>query len=422
MIQLLKIAAPLLFSFGLQAQSIKDFKPYEYEVRFTNPICQVYRYENPVIAIGGESLTQKPKDAYCEFSDEDQNIGRKGTPSEKYIDWIADPETKELFLSYLSFSSDVAREAFCTAMKKRGVKIQMVLHQNTSVTDAQKLEECGGDLFTLHLRGEVPGIDFAHTKLMLVNPNSTSETFRAVFGSGNLSSGLTMHHENWHFLTTHRQTYFAQSHLCLMEAELKHFQSGNNFKSFMRSCLAAIAAPVEQDLQPFFVPGQGDAAFDKIEEALQWSTSVEMAAHRLSFPSLVKALLAKLETAKLSLKLVADDDIYWVNRPNSPYEKGVLRQLMAKGARVRFIETNDRHRYLHHNKFMIFKGNGKTAVFTGAGNFTGTAFSVNWENFYYITIPEVVESMQKQFDHLYSDLGSSIGELPQNEAHPKVIQ
>lgn len=420
--KILSLSLLLLTSLSLQAQSIKDFEPFEYEVRFTNPVCDVYRYDTPVVAVGGSSLSQKPKNAYCRNNDEAKNLGRQGTPSEKYLDWINDPANKEIFLSYLSFSNDAARDALCEAMEKRGVKVSMVLDQTTGLTDANKLEECGGQLFTLHLRGHVPGLDYAHIKLMLLNPTSDAGPFQAVFGSGNLSSGLTMHHENWHFLKTSRQTYFAKSHLCLMEGQLHHFKSGGEFKKFMRGCLAKIQTPVEKDLQPFFVPGQGDDAFESIKNAMADSSNILMAAHRLSFPALIDALSQKLQKDRgFQLKLVVDDDIYWVNRPNSPYEKNVLRRLQENGVKVKFIETNDRHRFLHHNKFMIFEGRDVPAVFTGAGNFTGTAFRVNWENFYFITIPEVVKAMQEQFKHLYDDLATPESQLPEQEAHPSTI-
>ena len=82
------------------------------------------------------------------------------------------------------------------------------------------------------------------------------------------------------------------------------------------------------------------------------------------------------------------------------------------------METNHNSRLLHHNKFMIFRGETVNAVFTGAGNFTSTAFNENFENFYMITIPHVKQRFAWQYWHMWTQLASDPGDLPTENVMP----
>ena len=74
-----------------------------------------------------------------------------------------------------------------------------------------------------------------------------------------------------------------------------------------------------------------------------------------------------------------------MDMPQHPPEGGVaVLPLAQAGVKVRYMETNQGNGYLHHNKFMVFKTPQGESVFAGAGNFTGTAFSDNFENFYFL--------------------------------------
>jgi hypothetical protein len=87
------------------------------------------------------------------------------------------------------------------------------------------------------------------------------------------------------------------------------------------------------------------------------------------------------------------------------------------------METNHGEHLLHHNKYLILnqpKSAGPSAVFGGAGNLTGTAFTENWENFYYITIPTVVEQFRKQYTHVWNDLGTDSDDLPSEDILPPI--
>ncbi len=402
------------------AARMQDYRPYDYDVRFTNPICETYRYAQPVISKDGQLIYEKPKNAFCKPADAANNLNRTGTPSEKLLEWIGQEKTKEIFMTYLSFSSQPITQALCAAMTQRNVKVKIVIDQETETSRMLELEACGQDNFEFFQRGHVPGIDFAHNKVFIVNPNSHEDIeFQVSFGSGNMTSGILLHHENWHFITTHRHSYFAQAHLCLMNGEINYANTGAEFKTYMKSCLATIRATPEEDIQVFFVPGLGTQAFNAIADAISWSDEIKLMSHRFSFNKLTDALAAKLATASnFRLKLLFDDDIYWVNNPNTRHENIVVKKLEAAGAKVKYLQTNHNQKLLQHNKYIVFKSETQKAAFVGAGNLTGTAFSSNWENFYFVKIPAVVDRLEAQHDYLYETLGSTEGQLPATDVMP----
>ena len=58
------------------------------------------------------------------------------------------------------------------------------------------------------------------------------------------------------------------------------------------------------------------------------------------------------------------------------------------------------------------------ALHCGAGNFTEAAFSDNFENYYFITIPEVLEKFKKQYEYMWTKLATPEGKLPSKLTRP----
>ncbi|MFH1129723.1 MAG: hypothetical protein V1754_00180, partial [Pseudomonadota bacterium] len=188
-----------------------------YKVLFTNPVCGPYEYSDPVRTADGEGwINQKPEDVYCKYEDADASGARSSSPQHQLVEWIESlGQGDGLFLAYLSFSNRPVATALCDAAQ-RGVKITFVLDAPTD--RSRELENCGG---TILIRGHKGGIGYAHNKIVIVNPNNNnSEYMKMVFSSGNLSSGAVLHHENWHFIEVARESFFAQAHVCLMQAQI----------------------------------------------------------------------------------------------------------------------------------------------------------------------------------------------------------
>lgn len=406
-----------------QAVSLSDYEYYDYEVRFTNPVCKKYSYESPVKSVGGGLLYAKPKNAYCKKSDGPASANRPDSVQTKLVEWIRSNSTKEIFMTYLSFSNSAIRDELCSAIQSRGLKVTMVLDAKTDLSAANKVLGCkpptalSENKPVLELRGQENGLGYAHNKLILINPKSTGR-IRLVFSSGNMSSGTALHHENWHFITTSAESYFAQAHLCLMNGMLEHASSAAEYKSYIAECKASIEADEESDIKTFFIPGEGEAATAQLEKAVKKSKSISLAAHRFSYSKLMTMLKNHMQNSSTTgkrLRLMTDDDTYWVGTTgeqvgaNMANEYGHIRSLTKLGAEVKWMETNHGEILLHHNKYLIFD---QRAVFAGAGNLTGDAFTKNLENFYYIEIPEVVSAFREQYGYAWDELATAPEDMP----------
>jgi hypothetical protein len=403
----------------------------EYSVLFTNPLCREYAYPagQQVLSNSGEVLTHKPKDVYCGPDDGLASADRDTSPQKKLLEWIKDPETTEIFFAYLSFSNKVVGAEICKAVQERNVKVTFVLDRETDLGAANTLLACqpgNGDPNLkprLELRGHDGSIGFAHNKVFMINPRSDKP--RIVFSSGNLSSGVVLHHENWHFLRVPAHTHFAKAHVCLMDGMLDHYRTKQEYSTFIQSCRDAAGVGEESDLKTFLVPGDGGRAGQHVQDGVRSATSLGIAAHRFSYSLLRRELDARFAAGSPpEVKLVADDDIWWAGhgsprdaQPNTSQEYYFVKDLERDGMQVRYMETNNNAHYLHHNKFIVFTMPQGDAVLAGAGNLTGTAFTDNFENFYWITVPHVVKAMKEQHEHLWS-LATPAQNLPATNVQP----
>lgn len=417
---LLLLALPLF----AQAAKLSDYNPYNFEVLFTNPECAEHRYQSPVLANDGTFLTAKPKNVYCKKSDIPMATSRTISPQYRLIEWIKDSNTKELFLAYLSFSNKEVAKALCEAAK-RDVKISFVLdaepeEEERGVPLAEDLKKCGKRVEILY-RGNRGGIGYAHNKLMMVNPNDSTEV-RLVYSSGNMSTGPSINHENWNFVTTSPQTYFVKVHHCLREGLRNHAETRKDFTAFMASCRKSIGKPEEEDIRTFFVPAEGKLAMEAVRESALAAKNIDAAAHRFS-GNFIRLFTELLDIGK-PIRLITDDDMYWTWKlrrgvgANMTSEAFKVMPLREKGLAMRFVETNHSEFILQHNKYMIFDLESGNAVFHGAGNFTSAAFEKNFENYYLVTIPEVVAAYQDQYKKYWNEMATPEEKLPVTNITP----
>jgi hypothetical protein len=422
-----KLLAVLMVMGSMHSEAVKlsDYKPYKFEVLFTNPVCDTYKYDRPVIAVSGKTLTNKPQNVYCKPGDEDRSTERPNAPQYRLKEWIEASDTKEIHLAYLSFSSPAIRESLCKAARN-GVKLRFVLdgdEKTDTNKNAESLKKCGDKAkVETYYRGETGGLGYAHNKIMVINPGA--ETVKVVFSSGNLSTGTSTNHENWNFVTTSGKSYFAAAHKCVIESMITGGDSKENFKAKLNDCRSKIEAPPESDIKTFFSPVDGRAALKAIATQGERSDLLEAMSHRFSGD--MAKLFAKLLSDKKEIHFILDDDIYWamklkkdVGRNMSIEAYRIYSGLIDKGMNTRFLETNQNVYQLQHNKFVIFSEKGKgTAVFNGAGNFTSAAFNKNFENFYLITVPEVIEAYKKQYAKYFNEMATTSENMPRDYVLP----
>ncbi|TWW09442.1 hypothetical protein E3A20_14310 [Planctomyces bekefii] len=458
------------------ASPSNKFRFIEWDVRFTNPVCQPYPYspDQPVTAVNGEALTAKPINTFCSSKkDRLPSASRPEAPQSKLIEWINGTQAgDEIFFAYLSFSNNDVYNALCKAVTERSVKINFVLDRTQDLTVANKLKACmapDGDPAkspNLIPRGGEPspgpgqqGIGYAHNKIFMVNPGRNP--MKLAFSSGNMSSGIVLHHENWNFVTMEPNTYFAQAHLCLMKAQMDNdaTKSRNKYAEYIAACRAKITSEMglqeEEDVKVYFTPGEGEKARDALVAGIKKSDKVYVAAHRFLYPYLVKNLgcAASRSLNPAEVNIVTDDDTYWVGTTgeqtgdNVATEYSLLQSVIQKGAKVRWMETNHGQHLLHHNKYVVMNKNDGSwgAVFGGAGNFTKAAFGTNdrpnqncnsdqiiptnpntgdsgtnpnFENFYYIEVPAVLQRYNEQFPHMWNDLATPTERMPSRNILP----
>jgi hypothetical protein len=394
----------------------------KYDVLFTNPLCREYTYPTPMMtADGSATLTAKPKNVWCSSSDSAASAARPSSPQYKLLEWIKPlGQGDEIFLAYLSFSNAAVSTELCAAAN-RGTKITFVLDAESTQSNA--LKACGA---TILLRGHAGSIGYAHNKVILINPKAAgpgdpdSTYMRMTFSSGNMSSGVVLHHENWHFIEVARTGYFAQAHLCLMDAQVSPTASAGKtqYKTAINSCRADIEAEEEDDIKAFFVPALDDSkrATSYMLKAVGEAKSVDIGVHRFGYPNLVTTLADKLEDdPDFSVRMVGDDDLYWLDPVSGPsakvgsneyFEADNIARLEEVGGdryEMRYLETNHGQHLLHHSKYLLYrKADGKPfGLIAGAANLTKTGFTDNFENIYFIKVPKVLQAFDTQFARMW---------------------
>lgn len=403
-----------------------------YKVLFTNPQCADYEYNEEVMSVDGEVIESKPKNVFCTTSDAAASGARESSPQHQIIEWVRPLQAgDEIFLAYLSFSSAAVGNELCAAAE-RGVTVNFVLDANTTQSD--RLKQCGGNVI---LRGHQGGIGYAHNKIIAINPNgpgpsdaANPDFMRMTFGSGNMSSGTVLHHENWHFLEVKRDTFFAGAHQCLVNAQLSDEATASKaaFTTFMDTCRADIAFPRETDIIPFFVPAKTDSRLVQklLVSGIASAESVDLGSHRFAYSGMINGLVQRLESdPSFNVRLVADDDLYWLHPVNGvegikvgdnmEFESYNVHRLDVAGGNrfeVRYMQTNDEQHLLFHNKFLIYKNIPEQgdAVLCGAANLTGAGFRENFENVYWVRIPEVIEQFNTQFARFWDGRKASADE------------
>lgn len=382
-----------------------------YDVLFTNPVCREYTYATPIMtADGSKTLTAKPKNVYCSHEDVDASAARPSSPQNKLISWVKQlGADDEIFLAYLSFSNQAVATELCAALQ-RGTKVTFVLDARSPAAD--QVEGCGGKIL---LRGHQGSIGYAHNKVILINPKGDSEYMKMTFSSGNMSSGVVTHHENWHFIDVKRDSYFAQSHVCLMEAQLSETATAgkSQYTAAINRCRGEIEALEEDDIKAFFIPVLDDRkrAERYLLGAINDAKKIDIGAHRFGFPKMVEALRSRLAAGQVKVRMVADDDLYWLDPvvgtgqvvgSNEFFEAENVATLEEAGGanfEIRYFETNHGEHLLHHNKYLVFrKGTGAaTGMIGGAMNLTSAGFNDNFENGYFIKVPKVLDAFTTQY-------------------------
>ena len=252
----------------------------------------------------------------------------------------------------------------------------------------------------------------------MINPRSASP--RIVFSSGNLSSGVVLHHENWHFLRVSAHD-FARAHICLIDGMLDHYKRSKNTR-LHQGVPRLREQGEESDLKTFFVPGDGSRAAGTSRKAFarrRSSDSSPTASRTASFAaSSTDAPEARRPSRSSPSTTTSGGPGTVSNLPRTPPTSSSTCRPSA-GGRRRPLHGDEQRRRTTSTTTSSWSSDGDKATACSRARATspGTAFSDNFENFYYISVPHVVEAMKAQHEHLWS-LATPAENLPKTNVQP----
>ena len=364
---------------------------------------------------------------WCDASDHRNAIAQSGI-EEELLAWINDPLTRYVRMSYMTFTSDRLAQALCEA-SKRSVKVDIYLQgQNiesldTAVGVYRELLRCSENSQTFHIwkRGTENWLN--HAKIFLVasddSQNPQQQRIRFTSSSANLSqSGLGLHYDNWLMFDTSSDNYLARENLCFfqgLEAMVtpEGQQNKGLFLNTLETCHKTIKLPADAQIDFIATPTPSNREkpltilLGLIEGA---KNRIRIAAHKVTmtgskkFP-LVETLIAQMKKG-VKVDIVFDDDtiLKHLRAPGSvelnvsKEELRAYEELSKHGANITFFDTNESAQIFMHNKYMIIDD---SIVFTGAGNFSSASLlGVNTEQFYVLTVPELVTAYGKSWEEL----------------------
>jgi HKD family nuclease len=139
-----------------------------------------------------------------------------------------------------------------------------------------------------------------------------------------------------------------------------------------------------------FSPGGGGRAM--IRDALRLaSSSIDVLMHHLVFDDLVTEL-ARAQERGVRVRVVINDE------DRAEHSGARWDRLLAAGGELRLKRSNDALFQLQHNKLAIIDGR---LLVNGSGNWSGSAFFNNHENFIRYDEPAVVDPFRAMFERLW---------------------
>lgn len=402
----------------------------EHKILFTNPLCD----------------TPNKTITYCTKDDYNYNIIKPDGVFQTYVKNLFSNPFDKVIVSYLSFSNADLTEAYKKLLLKHNPEFTIILddpfeeepenirkllrqpltysnfHQGLTSeylsfnkgTPKRALSEAYELLKFAHennispapillLRGQTEGSGYSHMKMTYLEAKNAK---KLILGSANLSQGLALHHENWHFFNDSNDSNFVEVHKCILDNLINETLSFSKSEYAKQTKFCTIQQNDEQ-YKTYFTPGQGQLALTDIKKSFEQSDEIWIAAHRFSNTQIFEAIKRALSNNK-TVKLLVDDDLFWVEHKkgrylNSKYEANKIKPLIALGLKIKYLSTNNNEFLLHHNKYIIFiKDQKPFKVFTGAGNLTISAFTRNFENYFMTTNKENSLIFQNQYKIMWN--------------------
>ena len=264
-------------------------------------------------------------------------------------------------------------EAALLRAHARGVTVRLAMNERQSQGDtvSNRLKAAGLDVRFVQGRDNGNYAGLQHAKFMRVDKRTL------LTGSNNWSStGTTINNENT--IVMH-----AAADDPLLGAFGCHFDA-------MWDAAPDDAQDCSVDGLAAFTPGT--RAVGMLTDAIRGAeASIDVLMHHLLFDKLIKEL-AKAAERGVRVRLVVNE------ADRAETERGAWSRLRAAGVAIRYKRTNaDAYQIMHH-KLAIVDGR---ELFNGSGNWSGSAFFNNYENYVRYTDPGVVGAFRDTFRRLW---------------------
>lgn len=428
---------PLAGTLTVTADDTTDPDPTlpQFEVLFTNPLCNDVSVQG---ARPGARCTGSEKNAsrvqalsYATGAPTIVDGGVVGRIVAMFNAALAyktaHPEAQvTIYQSYLSFYVDAGLKTALVAAINGGVKYIGYFDSNGDIAIPLELEAMNHPNIHIGWLGGHTDINgtwrLMHNKFTIVDFGVENEPTQMVFSSANLSpSGTSIHFENYLFARVARSSNFAQRHLCAIQAsEADKYPSRTEtedhevvFEEAYDTCVSNLTTEEDPRFRVFFTPDADAEALDALKQRMAAATvGVDMAIEHYSEWSLARAH-RDVANHHLRARLVMDDQTLYMDGESSEGDNAMWHAITkTSGIDQRFLRTNANMNpgfQLMHNKYVVVDSQ---AVFMGAGNFTSAGFRTNYENFYLFELPELAAQYQMHFEHLFTDLGSKLSDIP----------
>lgn len=337
----------------------------------------------------GETVEVIITDPYCDVcTSEDKDIVRARSEIRARVVELIGQATETIDIAQFTFSDSEIKEALLEA-HRNGVQIRLAMNsaQDRDGSVARELLDAGIDVRFIAGRPAGDRFGLMHAKFMIVDSGVL------VTGSNNWSStGISINDENTIVITGSSSTPIIAGFAC-------------DFEAIWNSDPDSAAACNDDGL--IFTPS-GDAVRlirDSIRGAEE---SIDVLMHHLTFDDHVRDLAQAAERG-VRVRVI-------VNAADREEHRGSRwDRLIAAGGEIRYKQTNgDLYQIMHHKLVII----DDRILINGSGNWSGSAFFNNFENFVRYTDSRVVRPFRETFARLWTwsltgeslDMGRSAAE------------
>lgn len=428
----------LVLSFTIHLFSTANAAPVDLQLMHTKPVC-AHEGKTP---------------AWCTYEDLIPSANAAGMVDKinAQIELAVDPLKAKIYVAYFSFSNKPIFKKLCERAAA-GVSIEFFLDSSYRGNKlASDLQACGPNQnVKLHYIGQMDvsnpaGIIWRlhHNKFLIVD-SGDGEQVKINFSSGNLSAyGTSLHFDHWVTVTADRTSNIYQTHRCVVSAMLTAIDPDQDgvdsdlddpitYRTSLDKCLKSITslrveeAIAKETIAPLFSPNpKNEIANTLVGEIkkLQAGQTIRGAIQHFTHTAIAKALVDACERG-VDVQMVMDDDILSGESEVPGVKEFFDSKLDKTCVKTQFMQTNAAGFQMMHNKFLIL---GTERVFAGAGHFTYSAMTKNYENFYLMQSASIVRQYTDMFEGMWKlsltmedakkSLEEQAEEVPTEETEP----